>query len=133
MRAGDPGAVVFLARGPRDVRLTGFTGFSEAPADVSNRGRTLLGIARFARWNAKSQDSHFKDLWEAEGTYYARRRTDCSAGHKTPPSSAGFCSPTKVGVAPPQRLRNGPPRTAQPPSCGAAEAAVLPGWRRHPE
>ena len=60
---------------PRDVRLTGFTGFSEAPADASNRGRTLLGKVRFARWNAKSQDSHFKDLWEAEGTYYARRRT----------------------------------------------------------
>jgi len=67
MRAGDPGAVVSLARGPRDVRLTGFTGFSEVPADVSNRGRTFLGIARFARWNAKSQDSYFKELWGRRG------------------------------------------------------------------
>ena len=60
----DSAPCVLLVRGPQDEKLTGFhSDFSEAPADVSNRGRTLLGIARFARWSAQSQDSSFKELW----------------------------------------------------------------------
>ena len=93
MRAGYPGAVVSLARGPRDVRLTGFTGFSEAPADVSNRGRTLLGIVRFARWNAKSQDSYFKELWGARGPTMPGA---ASSGQSSSPTGLSLL-PGKVG------------------------------------
>lgn len=34
-----------------------------APADAKLRGRTLLGVTRFAYQNAKSRNSDFNELW----------------------------------------------------------------------